>query len=143
MPVPFPRGPEGMEEDVICQERCIHPEHAFAVRRNRLSVDQASQVAALFGVLADPTRLQVIYALLQAPDRELCVCDLAVGLGRDDTTISHQLRVLRHQHVVTTRKVGRVVYYRLVDEHIRQLLRVGMTHASGPCAAAPVEEVHL
>src|SRR5437667_6652920 len=106
-----------LRED-ICQERCIHPEHALAVRRKMLPADTALRVAALFAVLSDPTRLQVVYALLHAPTGELCVCDLASGLGRDDTTISHQLRVLRNQQVVTTRKAGRVVYYRLTDEHM-------------------------
>jgi DNA-binding transcriptional ArsR family regulator len=120
-------GPEVHED--ICREHCIHPEHALAVRRQRLPVDKASGVAALFAVLSDPTRLQIVYALLRAPTGELCVCDLAAGLGRDDTTISHQLRVLRHQKIVTTRKAGRFVYYRLTDEHIRSLLEIGMTHA--------------
>ena len=116
-----------LRED-ICQERCIHPEHALAVRRKMVPADTAMRVAALFAVLSDPTRLQVVYALLHAPTGELCVCDLAAGLGRDDTTISHQLRVLRNQQVVATRKAGRVVYYRLTDEHIRMLLELGMTH---------------
>jgi DNA-binding transcriptional ArsR family regulator len=119
----------------VCQQRCIHPEHALAVRRHILSSESAYQVASLFSVLADPTRLQVVYALLNAPEGELCVCDLAAGLGRDDTTISHQLRVLRNQHIVTMRKVGRVVYYRLIDEHIRQLLAVGLDHANEPLPA--------
>lgn len=114
----------------ICQERSIHAEHVLAVRQNLLSSDSATRLAALYGVLNDPTRLQVLYALLCAPTGELCVCDLASGLGRDDTTISHQLRVLRNQQVVVMRKVGRVVYYRLVDEHIRLLLELGLTHAS-------------
>src|SRR6266567_5366332 len=116
--------------DDICQERCIHPEHALAVRRNLIPANKAMRVAELFTVLSDPTRLQIVYALLHAPSGELCVCDLAIGLGRDDTTVSHQLRVLRNQHVVATRKVGRVVYYRLTDEHIRLVLEMGMTHAN-------------
>jgi DNA-binding transcriptional ArsR family regulator len=120
----------------VCQQHCIHPEHALAVRHNLLDVEVAQQVASLFSVLADPTRLQVVYALLNAPDGELCVCDLAAGLGRDDTTISHQLRVLRSHHIVTMRKVGRVVYYRLVDEHIRQVLALGLTHANEPLPAS-------
>ena len=119
-------GPEVYED--ICQERCVHPEHALAVRRQRLATDKAASVAALFAVLSDPTRLQIVYALQCAPAGELCVCDLATGLGRDDTTISHQLRVLRHQKFVSTRKAGRIVYYRLSDEHIRSLLEIGMTH---------------
>ena len=114
----------------MCQERSIHAEHVLAVRHNLLSTDKAMRLSALFGVLNDPTRLQVLYALLKAPTGELCVCDLASGLGRDDTTISHQLRVLRNQQIVAMRKVGRVVYYRLVDEHIRLLLELGLTHAS-------------
>ncbi len=122
--------------DLCRQQRCIHPEHALAVRRNLLSVETAQGVASLFAMLADPTRLQVVYALLSAPEGELCVGDLAAGLGRDDTTISHQLRVLRNQHIVTMRKVGRVVYYRLVDEHIRQMLALGLVHAEEPLSAA-------
>ncbi len=114
----------------VCQERTIHAEHVLAVRHAKLARDKATQIAELFAVLSDPTRLQVLYALLQAPSGELCVCDLATGLGRDDTTISHQLRVLRNQHIVTMRKAGRVVYYRLVDDHIRQLLELGMTHTN-------------
>lgn len=124
------------EPTEVCKERCVHPEHALAVRRNLLAVESAQQVGSLFAVLSDPTRLQVVYALLSAPTGELCVCDLAAGLGRDDTTISHQLRVLRSQHIVTMRKVGRVVYYRLVDEHIRQLLAVGLIHSNEPLPAS-------
>src|SRR6266516_327279 len=122
--VPSPSFPED-----VCQQRCIHPEHALAVRRHLLALESARSVADLFAVLSDPTRLQVVFALLHAPTGELCVCDLATGLGRDDTTISHQLRVLRNQRVVAMRKVGRVVYYSLVDEHIRQLLTMGVAHA--------------
>src|SRR5579859_1719492 len=113
-----------------CAERCIHPEHMLAVRQKLLHSDSAARLSALFAVLSDPTRLQVVYALLHAPTGELCVCDLASGLGRDDTTISHQLRVLRNQQVVAMRKFGRIVYYRLVDEHIRLLLELGLTHAN-------------
>ena len=114
----------------VTQERFIHPEHVLAVRRNLLSTGKATRVASLFAVLGDPTRLQVVYALLSAPTGELCVYDLAAGLGRDDTTISHQLRVLRNLQIVAMRKVGRVVYYRLIDDHIRLLLELGLTHAS-------------
>jgi ArsR family transcriptional regulator, lead/cadmium/zinc/bismuth-responsive transcriptional repressor len=117
-------------QDELCQGHYIHPEHVRAVRHNLLAPEDAMSVAELFAVLSDPTRLQVVYALLNSPTGELCVCDLATGLGRDDTTISHQLRVLRIHHIVTMRKAGRVVYYRLVDEHVRQLLALGLTHAS-------------
>lgn len=126
------------EQDLsdVCQQHTVHPEHALAVRRDLLHIEAARQVASLFSILADPTRLQVVYALLNAPEGELCVCDLAAGLGRDDTTISHQLRVLRSHHIVTMRKVGRVVYYHLVDEHISQVLALGLIHAREPLPPA-------
>ena len=121
----------------------MHPEHALMVRQHLLTSETAQSVADLFAVLSDPTRLQVVYALLHAPTGELCVCDIAAGLGRDDTTISHQLRVLRSHHIVSMRKVGRVVYYRLVDEHIRQLLAVGLTHANEPLPVSLRQETEV
>ncbi len=129
--------------DDLCQERFIHAEHVHAVRGNLLTTDKASRIASLFSVLSDPTRLQVVYALLSAPTGELCVCDLASGLCRDDTTISHQLRVLRNQQIVAMRKVGRVVYYRLIDEHIRRLLELGMSHATESSMPSLKKEVEV
>lgn len=114
----------------VCPEHVIHMEHVMAIRRHGLQGVDALRIANLFSMLSDPTRVQVLHALLSAPTGELCVCDLAAGLGRDDTTISHQLRGLRQQKVVALRKVGRVVYYRLVDGHIRQLLRMGIDHVN-------------
>lgn len=124
---------EGTE--IFPQQHCIHPEHVLAVRRTVLSGGVAQQIAALFSILADPTRVQVVYALLNAPTGELCVCDLAAGLGRDDTTISHQLRVLRNRQLVTMRKVGRIVYYRLAETPIRQVLALGLLHIEEPLPA--------
>jgi DNA-binding transcriptional ArsR family regulator len=124
----------------VCQERSIHAEHVEAIRHNLLTGEEANRIAALFAVLSDPTRLQVVHALLCSPTGELCVCDLATGLGRDDTTISHQLRVLRNQQVVAMRKVGRIVYYRLVDEHIRLLLKMSIAHTSEASPSYHVEE---
>lgn len=122
----------------VNQGRSIHEEHMLAVRHNILATDTALRIASLFAVLSDPTRLQVVYALLRAESGELCVGDLATGLGRDDTTISHQLRVLRNQQIVAMRKVGRIVYYRLIDEHIRLLLELGLTHTNE--ASSPSQE---
>jgi ArsR family transcriptional regulator, lead/cadmium/zinc/bismuth-responsive transcriptional repressor len=130
----------GGEAQSVAASRSIHQEHMLAVRRNVLNTDTAMRIASLFAVLSDPTRLQVVYALLRAESGELCVSDLAEGLGRDDTTISHQLRVLRNQQIVAMRKVGRIVYYRLVDEHIRLLLELGMTHTSEASHSSSTKE---
>lgn len=143
MTVPIREAEAHTSSAEVCQQRCIHPEHVRAVREHHLSTDVARNTANVFAVLADPTRLQVLYALLSAPDGELCLCDLAAGLSRDDTTISHQLRVLRTQDLVAARKVGRVVYYRLVDEHIRYLLLVGLSHANEDVCAALYGEAEV
>jgi DNA-binding transcriptional ArsR family regulator len=127
---------DGTALEGIYQGRSIHAEQMLAVRRNVLDTDTAMRISSLFAVLSDPTRLQVVYALLRAESGELCVGDLATGLGRDDTTISHQLRVLRNQQIVAMRKVGRIVYYRLVDEHIRLLLELGLTHTNETSASS-------
>lgn len=124
----------------VCQEHLIHPEHVFVVRQSRLTTNDATEAASLFAILSDPTRLQVVHALYHAPTGELCVCDLAAGLGRDDTTISHQLRILRNHRLVSSRKVGRVVYYRLIDQHIRQLLELSMAHLNEQELPAPFSE---
>jgi DNA-binding transcriptional ArsR family regulator len=114
--------------DEVCQERTIHTEHVQQVRRTLLSSEEAARIASFFAVLSDPTRVQVVHALLNAPTGELCVCDIAQSLARDDTTISHQLRILRTMHIVAMRRAGRVVYYRVVDGHIRQVLLTTVVH---------------
>lgn len=129
--------------DEVCQERAIHVDQMLHVRERLLSHQEATRIATLFAVLSDPTRLQVVHALFQAPTGELCVCDLASGLGRDDTTISHQLRVLRNQQIVAMRKVGRVVYYRLIDEQIRHLLQMSISQVHDAPASASTTETEV
>jgi ArsR family transcriptional regulator, lead/cadmium/zinc/bismuth-responsive transcriptional repressor len=83
-------------------------------------------LAETFRVLADPGRVRLISALLEAG--ELCVCDLAAVTGLSQTACSHNLRLLRSNRLVRYRKQGRNVYYSLDDAHIRLLLDVGLQH---------------
>jgi DNA-binding transcriptional ArsR family regulator len=94
----------------------------------------ADEVASTFGLLADPTRARILHALCLA--EELCVCDLALLLGISQSALSHQLRLLRGRRVVARRKVGRIVYYRLADEHVRHVVHDGLTHATEPSEAS-------
>src|SRR5258708_14455695 len=98
----FVSSTQTMSEDVS-QEHFIHAEHGLVVRRNRLTSDQATRAAALFAVFSDPTPIQVVYALPNAPTGALRVGALATGLGPDDTTISHQLRLFRTQQALQIR----------------------------------------
>lgn len=109
-----------------CEVECLHPEHVAPLLGKIVRGDEAESFASIFELLADPTRARLLHALSLA--KELCVCDLALLLGRSESALSHQLRLLRDRRVVTRRKVGRVVYYRLADTHIRHVLADGLRH---------------
>ncbi|MGH2590708.1 MAG: ArsR/SmtB family transcription factor [Actinomycetota bacterium] len=109
-----------------CEVECLHPEHVGPVLGRIIGHLDADRVASMFSLLADPTRARILHALSLAD--ELCVCDLALLLGISQSGLSHQLRLLRSHRAVTRRKVGRVVYYRLADQHIRHVFADGLRH---------------
>ena len=115
---------EGNRKD-ICQEQCFHPEVVESVRRNMLGSVPADELAQLFKVLGDNTRIRILDALYRS---ELCVCDLTALLGMNQSAVSHQLRVLRDARIVTSRKHGKNVLSSLDDEHISGLVRMGSEH---------------
>jgi len=110
-----------------CEVECLHPEHVAPLLGKVVAGTEAEDLAAIFELLADTTRARLLHALSLA--EELCVCDLALLLGRSESALSHQLRLLRDRRVVSRRKAGRIVYYRLADEHIRHVLADGLRHA--------------
>ncbi|HET8630792.1 MAG TPA: metalloregulator ArsR/SmtB family transcription factor [Thermomicrobiales bacterium] len=116
-----------------CDVVCLHPDAVRAARAALLPLDEAQDLAGFFGVLADPTRLRIVQALA---GRELCVCDLAATLGMRQSTVSHQLRLLRALRVVRYRKEGRVAYYALDDAHVAGLLGQGLDHIREQAGAA-------
>ena len=115
-----------------CEVECLHPEHIAPLLSRILDYPAADRVASTFAVLADPTRARILHALSLSD--ELCVCDLALLLGISQSALSHQLRLLRDRDVVVRNKRGRMVYYRLADEHIRHVFTDGLRH-SGETAA--------
>jgi len=110
-----------------CEVECLHPEHVAPLLGRVVTGRDADDLAAVFALLADPTRARLLHALSLC--EELCVCDLALLLGRSESALSHQLRLLRDRRVVSRRKAGRIVYYRLADDHIRHVLADGLRHA--------------
>ncbi len=107
-------------------ERLVDPDRVGAVRERMMSSDDAVRLAERFQLLADPVRLRMVYALLEAG--ELSVGDLAAVVGSSESGTSHQLRQLRLAGLVRARKEGRVVYYRVADTHVRLLLDVAVEH---------------
>jgi len=86
---------------------------------------QTVMIADLFKALSDPTRLRIVQALLI---EELCVCDISAIINISISAISHQLRLLRSMKIVKNRKQGKMVYYSLTDEHIRELINIADEH---------------
>jgi DNA-binding transcriptional ArsR family regulator len=112
--------------DDLCDELCIHPKQVRAARE-RLSLSRGSEMARLFAILGDPTRQRMLAAL---GNGELCVCDLALATGINRTTVSHQLRILRENHLVKHRRDGRVLFYSLDDAHVAHILSIASDHVS-------------
>ncbi|MCP4115457.1 MAG: winged helix-turn-helix transcriptional regulator [Desulfobacteraceae bacterium] len=112
-------------EDDLCKTVCVHKDAVDAVKKCMVGDETLRELAELFKVLSDHTRIRILHALLHA---ELCVCDLVDVLDMNQSAVSHQLRVLRTAKVVKYRKEGRNVFYSLDDDHIFSLLRDGMDH---------------
>lgn len=110
----------------VCEVACVHPE-AVALAKSALPDERCATEATNFlKLLGDTTRLKILSALKTT---ELCVCDLAAVVGISESAVSHQLRLLRTGRLVAFRKEGRVVYYRLADEHVTTLIRSALEHA--------------
>jgi ArsR family transcriptional regulator, lead/cadmium/zinc/bismuth-responsive transcriptional repressor len=108
-----------------CEVKYASPEAVRDVRETLVSDRAAAAMAATFSVLGDPTRVRLLDALAR---RELCVCELAELVSSSESAVSHQLRLLRSLRLVRSRRSGRMIFYTLDDEHIRQLLDQSRRH---------------
>ena len=104
--------------------------HGDVVDRVRTSMPESkyfTQLANLYKMFADNTRIRILWAL---SSENMCVCDLAVLLGMTKSAISHQLKSLRLASLVKYDKQGKVVYYYLADNHVKDIFRRGQEHVS-------------
>ena len=109
----------------VCETQYVDEERVEAVLCLLIERTAAADVAQVFRVLSDPTRVLIIHALSLA---ELCNCDLASMLGVSESAVSHQMRELRLMKLVSAEKRGRMVYYRLTDTHIRHIFEDTLRH---------------
>lgn len=117
------RSPESPAE--ACEVYHANPERIAAVRASAPDEDAIAALSEIFRALGDPTRLRLLSAL---GGGELCVCDLASLAGISESATSHQLRLLRALRLVRARREGRLVFYRLDDEHVSGLVAQGLQH---------------
>ena len=116
---------EKIMEEGMCENTVIHKETVKKVKQKMPEDGLIYDLAELFKVFADSTRMKIIFALME---NELCVCDMANIVKTTQSAISHQLRILKQSKLVKFRKDGKVVYYSLDDEHISQIVKKGREH---------------
>lgn len=113
------------KEVLKCDCNVIHQEVVDKAKENIPKQERIHELAQFFKVFGDPTRLKILSALFEF---EMCVCDMATLFNMTQSSISHQLSVLKQARLVNYRRAGKVVYYRLDDQHIQQIFDQGLTH---------------
>lgn len=110
-----------------CECTILHEDVIQKARANMPQEESLYDLAELFKVFGDTTRVKILWALFES---EMCVCDIASLLSMTQSAISHQLRVLKTARLVKYRKDGKVVYYALNDAHIQSIFKEGFEHVS-------------
>lgn len=109
----------------LCDCNVIHKEIVDMVKSKMPEESQLYDLADFFKVLGDSTRVKLMWAL---DKNEMCVCDLAVLFNMTKSAISHQLRSLKQANLVKYRKEGKIVYYTLADDHVKDIFEKGSEH---------------
>ncbi|RQD74784.1 MAG: transcriptional regulator [Candidatus Syntrophonatronum acetioxidans] len=113
------------KDNITCDETLIHEEIIARARQKIPPEETLYDLAELFKVFGDSTRIKIIWALFQ---EEMCVCDIACLLNMTQSAISHQLRVLKHSRLVKNRRDGKNIFYSLDDKHIEEIFNQGLKH---------------
>ena len=103
----------------------VHKDLLKIVNEKLPSETELYDLAELFKVFGDSTRIRILFVLFEA---EVCVCDLAEALGMTQSAISHQLRILKQNKLVKNRREGKSIFYSLADEHVRTIIAQGCEH---------------
>ena len=113
-----------IEEDG-CHIRVVHLEKVEQARQEAISDRDLARLSLTYRVLGDPNRLKIVMVLRNV---EMCVCDLAAFTSLSESAVSHQLRRLKDLALVKSRRDGQIIYYSLDDEHVSEILNVGLGH---------------
>jgi ArsR family transcriptional regulator, lead/cadmium/zinc/bismuth-responsive transcriptional repressor len=112
-------------KNAICDCDVIHADIVEEVQQHMPEEESLYDLADFFKVFGDSTRIKILWALDKA---EMCVCDLAVLLNMTKSAISHQLKTLRQEKLVKYRREGKNSFYSLQDEHVKNILEIGLEH---------------
>lgn len=108
-----------------CDDLEVHQALLDIVNEKMPEEEVLYNLAELFKVFGDSTRIRILYVLFES---EVCVCDLAAALNMTQSAISHQLRILKQNKLVKSRREGKSVFYSLADDHVRTIIAQGQEH---------------
>lgn len=114
-----------------CEFMHAHPDTIEKIRTGMPDDDTLIDVAELFKVFGDSTRIKILSALsggARSPGGELCVCDISTAIGMTSSAVSHQLKILKNAKLVRFRREGKTVFYSLADGHVNTILEQGFEH---------------
>lgn len=113
------------KDELFCDCDVIHADVVDSVKKKMPEERELYDLSDFFKVLGDSTRAKIIWAL---DESEMCVCDIAVLLNMTKSAISHQLRSLKQANLVKYRKEGKIVFYSLADDHVKDIFEKGLEH---------------
>jgi ArsR family transcriptional regulator len=116
-----------MEHNPLHDCDVIHEEIVNQVRGKMPDLSELNKLADFFKMFSDGTRVKILWAL---ECNEMCVCDLAVLLNMTKSAISHQLKSLRLSNLVKYRREGKIIFYSLADDHVKNILDQGYVHVN-------------
>lgn len=113
------------KEPVCCETVEVHEDLLRIVEQTMSEETELYDLAELFKVFGDSTRIRILFVLSSA---EVCVCDLARVLNMTQSAISHQLRILKQNKLVKSRREGKSIFYSLADGHVSTIIAQGRDH---------------
>lgn len=111
--------------DEKCEVTLIHEDNVKKAINTLPDDELIADLSDMFKIFGDQTRVKILMALESG---ELCVCDIAAVMDMSQSAISHQLRVLKQSNIVKTRREGKVVYYSISDDHVKEIFDIAMVH---------------
>lgn len=113
------------ENEYTCSENCPHYNKIKEAKQKEPTREDILKLSNMFKLFADDTRLRIICILIK---EELCVCDLCEALNLNQSTVSHQLQLLRNSNLVKYRRDGKQIFYSLQDEHVERIISQALEH---------------
>ncbi|MFQ8775962.1 metalloregulator ArsR/SmtB family transcription factor [Finegoldia sp. BIOML-A2] len=111
--------------DEKCEVTLIHEDNVKKTINELPDDELIADLSDMFKIFGDQTRVKILMALESG---ELCVCDIAAVMNMSQSAISHQLRVLKQSNIVKTRRQGKVVYYSISDDHVKEIFDIAIVH---------------